>query len=89
LSDHMITAIVSVLLAIIGVAALAVLLSRQSQTSQVLSAGQGAFSGALCTALSPITGSGSIAQTFLPGSFNPFGGCATSVHSTITFPGQG
>lgn len=48
--------VVTVLLAILGIAALALILSRQSTTSDVLNAGSNAFSGALRTALSPQTG---------------------------------
>ena len=44
-------------LAIVGVATLAVIVSKNSNTSGVLSAGGSAFSSALGTALSPITGS--------------------------------
>lgn len=51
------TAIVSILMAIIGVAILALLLSPQAQTTSVLQAGGQAFSGVLNTALSPVTGS--------------------------------
>ena len=43
-------------LAIVGVATLAVIVSKNSNTSGVLSAGGSAFSSALGTALSPITG---------------------------------
>jgi hypothetical protein len=49
--------VVTVLMAIIGVAILAVIVSKNSNTTGVLSAGSSAFSGALGTALSPITGS--------------------------------
>lgn len=49
--------VITVLMAIIGVAVLGVILSKQSNTTSVLSAGSSAFSGALGTALSPITGS--------------------------------
>lgn len=47
--------VVTVLLAIIGVAFLAVIVSKQANTPAVLQAGSQAFSGALGTALSPIT----------------------------------
>lgn len=49
--------VVTVLMAIVGVAILAVIVSKNSNTTSVLSAGSSAFSGALGTALSPITGS--------------------------------
>jgi hypothetical protein len=47
----------TILMAIIGVAILAVLVSKNSNTTAVLQAGSSAFSGSLGTALSPITGS--------------------------------
>jgi len=51
------SSIVTVLLAIVGVAILAVLVSKQSNTTAVIGAGASGFSNALGTALSPITGS--------------------------------
>ena len=50
--------IVTVLLAIIGVAIIAVLVSKQAQTPQVLSAGGSAVGGILNAAISPVTGTG-------------------------------
>lgn len=50
--------IVSIAVAIIGLATLAVLVSRQADTGNVIrSAGQ-AFSGAIGAAVSPVTGGG-------------------------------
>jgi len=72
MSDHTITAIVSVLIAITGVAILAALVSRQSQTGAVFGAGGTAFSKAICTALSPVTG-------------QSCGGLTEDVSSTIIF----
>ena len=60
MSDHLVTSVVTVLTAIIGVAIIAVLVSSKSQTASVLQAGGGAFSGILNSALSPVTGSGSV-----------------------------
>jgi hypothetical protein len=54
------TAIVSILMAIIGVAIIALLVSPSAQTGSVLQAGGSAFSGVLSTALSPVTGASSI-----------------------------
>lgn len=54
--DNFITPMVTILMGIIGVAILAALVSKQSNTAGVVSAGGNAFSGALGTALSPITG---------------------------------
>jgi membrane protein implicated in regulation of membrane protease activity len=52
--------IVTVLTAIIGVAILATLVSKQANTAGVLQAGGSAFSGILGTALSPVTGGGGL-----------------------------
>ncbi len=49
-----------ILIAIIGVATLAVVLSKNSNTTGVISAGAQGFSQALSTALSPITGAGTL-----------------------------
>lgn len=54
-----------VVMAIIGVSVLAVILSRNSNTSNVIGAASQGFASALRTALSPITGGGSL---------NSFGG---------------
>ena len=71
--NKLITSIVSVLLAVIGLAIVAVLVSRNAQTGSVLGAGGGAFAQIICKALSPITG-------------NSCGGSGIpSVNSTITF----
>lgn len=56
-------------LAIVGVATLAVVVSRNSNTSGVIQATGNAFQGGLATALSPITGTG--------GSGSSIGGLAT------------
>lgn len=45
-----------ILIAIVGVATLAVIVSKQSNTSSVIQAATGGFSQALQAALSPITG---------------------------------
>ena len=55
---HFMESIVTILVAVLGVATLAVILSPKSQTSSVLGAGGKAFSGILGTALSPVTNSG-------------------------------
>ena len=59
MSEQLITSVVTVLTAIIGVAIIAVLVSKNANTSGVISAGGSAFSSALGTALSPVTGYGS------------------------------
>lgn len=58
MSDHLITSVVSVLMAIIGVAIIAVLVSRNANTAAVLTTSGQAFSSSLGTALSPVTGGG-------------------------------
>lgn len=57
MSDQLISSVVTVLTAIIGVAIIAVLVSRNANTTGVISAGASGFSQALSTALSPVTGS--------------------------------
>lgn len=52
------TSIVTVLLAIVGVAVIAVLVSKNANTSGVIGAGSQGFSSGLGAALSPVTGSG-------------------------------
>jgi hypothetical protein len=52
------TALISILTAIIGVAIIAVLVSKGAQTSQVLTSAGQAFSGILGAAVGPVSGSG-------------------------------
>lgn len=56
MSNELISSVVTVLTAIIGVAIIAVLVSKNANTSGVISAGGSAFSQALGTAISPVTG---------------------------------
>lgn len=65
--SHAITATVTVLLAIIGLAIVAELLSASSQTGSVLKSFGGAFGTMICVALRPITN----------------GDCGTSVTSIL------
>lgn len=58
MDNQMITAVVSILTAVVGVAILATIVSKNSNTAGVISAGGSAFSGILGTALSPVTGNG-------------------------------
>jgi uncharacterized membrane protein YbjE (DUF340 family) len=60
MTDHLVTSVITVITAIIGVAIIAVLVSRNSNTAQVLTTGGQAFSQVLGTALSPVTGSGAL-----------------------------
>ena len=57
MSANLTESLVSVALAIVGVATVAVLVSNNANTSGVISSAGSAFSGALSTALSPVTGS--------------------------------
>jgi hypothetical protein len=57
MSNELITGGVSVLLAVVGVAIIALLVSNQAQTSSVINAGGSGFASALSCALSPVTGS--------------------------------
>lgn len=50
--------VVTVAVAIIGLASLAVLVSRNARTSEVISSTGKAFNSALATAISPVTGGG-------------------------------
>jgi hypothetical protein len=56
MSDQLISSVVTVLLALVGVAIIAVLVSNNANTTGVISAGASGFSQSLGTALSPITG---------------------------------
>lgn len=58
MGDHLITSVITVITAIIGVAIIAVLVSRNSNTSGVITAGGSALSGILGSALSPVNGGG-------------------------------
>jgi PRD1 phage membrane DNA delivery len=71
MSEKLITALVTIATAIVGVAVIAVLVSPQAQTGNVINASAGGFAQLLCKATSPITGAS----------------CGTSVTSTINFGG--
>lgn len=58
MGDKAITGFVAIIMAIIGVAIVAVLVSKNANTGSVLTAGGGAFSSILKTALSPVSTSG-------------------------------
>ena len=58
MSSEVISGIVTVLTAIVGVAIIAVLVSKGANTSGVLQAGGQAFSSALGAATAPVTGGG-------------------------------
>jgi len=56
--DRITEAGVTILMAVVGVAILSVIVSRQSNTAQVLQSFGTMFSGILGTAVSPVTGTG-------------------------------
>ena len=61
--------IVTIATAIIGVAIIAVLVSRNSNTANVIGAAGQAFAGAINTAVSPVTGFTGAANMYNPTSF--------------------
>lgn len=69
--EHWITATVSILLAIVGLAVIVLLLSPAAKTANVVETGGQSFAGMIRCALSPLTGAD----------------CGTAVSSTITFGG--
>lgn len=56
MTDSLMNSIVTILLAIVGVAILAVIVSKNANTAGVIQAGAQGFSQDLGTALSPVTG---------------------------------
>jgi len=56
MSDSLITALVSIVLAIVGLAALATLLSPNARTSQVIGAGAQGLAADIGAATGPVTG---------------------------------
>jgi hypothetical protein len=69
MTDQLITSVVTVAVAIIGVAILAVLVSNNSNTVGVIKAGSAGFAQDLSVALGPVTNSGFTIT-------NPFGSFA-------------
>jgi PRD1 phage membrane DNA delivery len=67
MGNQLLNSVVTVAVAIIGVAIVAVLVSRNANTSQVISSASQGFSGALSTALSPVSGSSSLNFGGFPG----------------------
>lgn len=58
MTDQLISSVVTIGTAIIGVAILAVLVSRQAQTPAVIQAATAGFAQDLSAAVSPVTGGG-------------------------------
>ena len=63
MSDHVVTSLVSILMAVVGVAIIAVLISKQANTAGVLTAGATGFGNILKAAVSPVTGGGGLGNT--------------------------
>ena len=59
MSDNFINAMVAVVTSIVGLAIIAVLISRNANTAGVITSAGGALSTDIATAVSPVTGSGS------------------------------
>lgn len=57
MGDQLIASVVTVATAIVGLAIIAVLVSKNAQTGTVIQAGGSAFSQALTAAVSPVSGS--------------------------------
>lgn len=64
MGDQLISSAVTVATAIIGLAIIAVLVSKNANTSNVIGAGGSAFSSALAAAEAPVTGSASMGDSF-------------------------
>jgi hypothetical protein len=58
MSDNLVTAIVSIVLAIIGLASLSVILSPNAQTSNVIKSASGGLATDIQAATGPVTGGG-------------------------------
>lgn len=69
-------AVVSIAIAIIGVAILSVLVSPKARTSQVIQASASGFSNALAVSMTPVTGEHVNINTSYPGSGPNIGGFA-------------
>lgn len=72
MGDQMISSVVTIATAIVGVAIIAVLVSNQANTSGVIGSAGQAFSQALGVAVSPVTGGGGMG--FGTASFGGFTG---------------
>jgi PRD1 phage membrane DNA delivery len=64
MGDQLIASVVTVATAIVGLAIIAVLVSKQANTSGVISAGGSAFAQDLGAAVSPVTGGSSFGSGF-------------------------
>lgn len=69
--DRLTESVVTILVAIIGLATLAVIVGRNARTSEVISAAGRQFTSAIGVAVSPVTGGGGYS---IPQFGNPNGG---------------
>lgn len=66
MGDQLIASVVTVATAIVGLAIIAVLVSKNANTSSVIQAGGSAFSGAISAATNPFSGSSGISGFSAP-----------------------
>lgn len=66
MGDQIIASFVTVATAIVGLAIIAVLVSKQAQTPQVIQAGGSAFASALTAATNPFSGSNGLSGFSAP-----------------------
>lgn len=66
MTDQLFSSIVTIATAIVGVAILAVLVSKQANTAQVIQAATGGFAQDLSAAVSPVTGGGFAGAGVMP-----------------------
>lgn len=64
MGNQLISSVVTVLTAIVGLAIIATLVSKRANTANVLTAGGNAFSNSLLAATAPVTGATNIAGTY-------------------------
>lgn len=67
--DRLTESVVTIAVAIIGLATLAVLVSRNANTAGVITSAGRAFSGSLGVAVSPVTGGSGMGSLNLPNAF--------------------
>lgn len=67
MGNQLVNSVVTVAVAIIGVAIIAVLVSKNANTTGVINSASSGFSQSLATALSPVTGSSSSLGMGFPG----------------------
>lgn len=72
MSDEMLRSVVAVATAVVGLAVLAVIVSRNSNTTNVIQAAASGFNNSIATAISPVTGSNSTPILAYPGGWSSF-----------------